>query len=269
MVALKGWCNVKHAKLITGLSVALMMSLFAGVSMVMANTGYFKEPKRPVGLSEDIRWDSSAGEYVLGEGLGGLGSNGLDVVGTAEATVNPQWAWYVGHKDSADAIDKAIVEWVDTVDHRLGLLSWYDPDSDVAFQKTIMSLGIQRLPEILKRAKTDEVWNGLMMAAFAEIAQLKELEQISVTAEGKAKWFGILKEKAVAGRALNSGDSVAVQATDLGVLALPYLAAQAKTDVNALDKLRTLSGEDLAGAADVSEETASVEALIEIIINEY
>jgi hypothetical protein len=276
---------VKHKKLLISLLIVISVTSFVGVSLVMAKEIYFKEPKRPAGLSSDIKWDTKKGEYVLDEDLDEYGRvrslSSQEDVKPEDITVNPQVAWLAKNKNSTDEIDRAIVSWLEAYDRNLGFRSWYNPDEDIAFQKIMLPLGIKKLPEILERAKTDEAWNGFMMVTFAKISKIKDLEEISLTDEGKVKWFKTLKDKAIAAKTLSSNklpdtrqvttkDQLTKETEDLGVLALPYLSNQVKSDnENALDSISLLTSKDPERIKNDSEDVKAVEELIETIVNNY
>lgn len=217
-------------KIITIVSIAIILLIGSGA--VIASGNYFEEPTRPTGLSKDIVWDTEKGVYVLKElPQPTVSSN------TSEAkVVNPQYDWYLNHKNSTDVIDKAIVKWLDNYDKKLGLLSYYSPDDDTAFKTYILPLGIKELANIYLRIKNDPVWDGFMMTTFAKISKIKDLEKVSVSPDEKKKWIDNLKEKV--GKAQQRyKDSVdnKIEDTnyeqdfdDLGVLALPYFEQEKK-----------------------------------------
>jgi hypothetical protein len=263
---------MKNTKLVVGLAIAIVVVLCVGVTMVTANDGPFKEPRsRPTDLPTNAEWDSVSGMYVLVEKADTTVSDGQ-----ANGAGNVEYQWWLSHRDSADAIDKAIVRYIENPDQSISYSSAWVPEKDGAFQREILPLGISKLGEMLQRIRADDVHSGLMMAAFARIARIENLKQVSVADGEIAKWLRKLRDKATAAKALEkavrAGSMTPGQgrkaAEELGVLAMPYLAMQSKTDAGALDDLRSLSGKDLKTAADVSEDTACVDALLDAIINE-
>jgi hypothetical protein len=204
-----------------------------------------------------------------------------DEIKPDQAPTDSQADWYAKNKNSNNETDKAIVNWLQSYDRNLGLRAWYNPDEDIAFQKTILPLGIKKLPEILERANTDETWNGFMMLAFAKISKIKDLEEVSLSDEGKAKWFQTLKNKAIAAKALNDNQSADAKqvitkerltkdVADLGVLLLPYLSSQAKSgNQDAMNNISVVTDAGLGKSTNNSQDIENINNLIETIINKY
>lgn len=216
------------------LTIALIISV--GTFTIMAKNNFFKEPTRTPEVPSDVVWDTETGTYVLKE----TPINATEPPVKNDIVRDKKYDWYNEHKNSKDTIDVALINWMDNVDPQLGLYSWYNPDEDSAFQKYILPLGVENLTEIYERVSTDTVWDGFMMTTFAKITKIKDLENVSITPEGKEKWLKIIKDKARKAKEMyllsdknnqvDKKDEATIESDlkEMGIFLLPYLEDQSK-----------------------------------------
>ncbi len=216
------------------LTIALIISV--GTFTTMAKNIFFKEPIRTQEVPSDVVWDTETGTYALKE----TPANAAETPAKSDIVKDKKYDWYNEHKNSKGTIDTALINWMDNVDPQLGLYSWYNPDEDVAFQKYVLPLGVENLPEIYERVSTDTVWDGFMMTTFAKITKIKDLEIVSITPEDKEKWLKNVKDKGKKAKEMYSlseknnqvdkKDEATIQSDlkEMGIFLLPYLDDQSE-----------------------------------------
>lgn len=272
-------------RLIVLLAIFAVITTIGSHNLINAKRPYYPEPERKPEIPSHILWNSDKGEYY----------NGLDFAWDSDknkyvpkdmpmnnnengVAKNPFPTWLEEHKNSTDIIDRAVIEYTNApVDTKSIKLSFYNPYDDPNL-KIITDLGINNIPQMLKRIKYDKAISPQLMCAIQvmthtdaglldasdEGSEIGLLNFIS-KAKNSEKIMMDAHKKLKLAKSTATKETVKNEIASVGIFGLPYAQEESKKgNKELLNIFKEKYGEKF-----ISIDTNEILNLIETIQNEF
>lgn len=230
---------MKSKRILISLIVAMFLisafCIYTSFNSVYADNLFYPEPEHkseiPANLiwntytneyydSDVVSWDTEKKQYALV-----IKENQIKENDEMMIDYRSPEQWIEDNKNSTNAIDQAIISYYNESklcyekNPNLAARSFYSPDEDPVLY-IMVDLGIEYLPEMIKRIENNDIWSGLLMTSVAQIANIKELSFVSVVPDDMKKWISDLNNRILTAQSrVQSGNDI----IGSGVFALPYI----------------------------------------------
>lgn len=267
--------------------VLILLIIFATITTLgvqrytSAKKPYYPEPQRSTKIPSHIKWNTNTGEYYNSKDFKWDEKTrkyiAIDMpINSNESLTNehPLVTWLEDHKYSDDIIDKALIEYFSVpVDSKFGKASFYNPYNDTNLKK-ITSLGIENLPKMLKRIKSDKAVCSQLMSAV-QVMTCTSAGFTDASDEGSNLWVLNLVEKAKNSHDIITNahkklkqeknaeaiNEIKKDISSLGIFGLPYAQDESKKGNNELINIFAEKfGEDF-----VNKDTDEIREVIETL----